>query len=161
MVTCKVVFGLLLILNLASFFARSQKVGIRFKRSTWVLKTSFKNLTQETAFNWSRWIYKKNCIQATYINLKHLNGIEAFKSLVYLDVKNNLIQNLNPLRNLTYLNHLELAFNKIESIEALKNLVKLEYLDLSSNLIKSVDSLVNFRILKALYIQKSKKSFLF
>ncbi len=135
----KIIFEILLIVNLAtSLEVRSQ--------------------TLEATYNWSTWLYKKNSIEARNFNLRHLKGIESLISLIYFDVRKNLIQNLNPLRNLSNLQQLDLAYNKIESIEALENLVKLEYLDISSNQIKSVDSLANLKMLRVLYIQISKKS---
>jgi Leucine-rich repeat (LRR) protein len=137
-ITFKIILEILLVMSLTKNLVRSQ--------------------TNETNFNWSRLVIR-NRIEVRYSNLKHLNGIEIFKTLVYLDVKNNLIQNLNPLRNLTNLNHLELASNRIESIEALENLIKLEYLDISSNLIKSVDLLANLKMLKTLHVENSRNNF--
>ena len=78
------------------------------------------------------------------IELKLLSNIE-FKNLKEIDLSNNDIIDINPLKDFKTpkLKSLDLSFNKIIKVdpfkEILKNIPEIEYLDLSNNLIKNAD----------------------
>ncbi|CAL6040835.1 Leucine_rich repeats-containing protein [Hexamita inflata] len=74
-------------------------------------------------------LYVREC------ELKRINGVEKME-LNYLDLYDNLINNVEPLRGMTGLQTLSLYYNKVVSVEPLRGLTGLTYLILSNNLVQ-------------------------
>ncbi|MBS0603884.1 MAG: leucine-rich repeat domain-containing protein [Verrucomicrobia bacterium] len=67
-----------------------------------------------------------------------------------LDLYNNNITDVSPLKNLGQLQKLDLAQNKITDVSALQNLLQLQTLELSSNQIRDISALANLAELREL-----------
>ena len=84
-------------------------------------------------------------LRAENINTKEtamdLTGLEASTNLRKLNLYNNKIENIEPLKGLTSLTYLLLDGNKIENIEPLKVLTNLISLSLFNNKIENVEPL--------------------
>ena len=71
----------------------------------------------------------------------YLTGLEKATNLTSLDLNNNKIENIEPIRGLTNLTYLYLDNNKIENIEPIKGLTYLTNLRLNSNRIENIEPL--------------------
>ncbi|KAM9745630.1 LOW QUALITY PROTEIN: dynein regulatory complex subunit 3 [Menidia menidia] len=112
-------------------------------------------------------------LNLAYKNIFKIDLLQDFKSLVRLDLNNNVITEIRGLDSLTNLQWLNLSFNRVEKIEGLESLRKLEMLNLSSNKItriENMDTLENLRHLliannllsqldNVLYLRRFKKLF--
>ncbi|CAG5897724.1 unnamed protein product [Menidia menidia] len=112
-------------------------------------------------------------LNLAYKNIFKIDLLQDFKSLVRLDLNNNVITEIRGLDSLTNLQWLNLSFNRVEKIEGLESLQKLEMLNLSSNKItriENMDTLENLRHLliannllsqldNVLYLRRFKKLF--
>ena len=94
------------------------------------------------------------------INIKEiamdLTGVENAVNLTELDLGNNKIENVEPLRGLTNLRSLYLSGNKIENVEPLRRLINLTSLFLDSNKIENVEPLNGLTNLRSLYLSSNK-----
>lgn len=88
--------------------------------------------------------------------IKSLEGLQHCKSLMKIDLENNEIVDINPIRELKLLQSIDLSGNKIESIEPLSQLVKSQYLQLSKNNITDLASLKELNELRSLYAAGNK-----
>ncbi|AZR72908.1 hypothetical protein BBF96_05590 [Anoxybacter fermentans] len=80
-------------------------------------------------------------LDASYISIDSLEGIEYLTSLTWLDLSDNNISDISYLAELSNLVYLDLRSNSISNISPLANLINLEQLDLSNNLISDITSL--------------------
>ncbi|CAF0960673.1 unnamed protein product [Adineta ricciae] len=77
--------------------------------------------------------------RANHCHVKILpNQLRNFRYLTDLDLSNNQLINLIPLKSFTLLRLLRLASNQIEDIQILSSLIHLNELDLSDNRIRSL-----------------------
>jgi internalin A len=88
--------------------------------------------------------------------IKSLEGMQHCKALMKLDLENNEISDLAPLKDLKLLQSIDLASNKIESLEPLAGLVQSQYLQLSKNSIVDLSPLKEMSNLRSLYISDNK-----
>jgi internalin A len=88
--------------------------------------------------------------------IKNLEGLQHCKALMKLDLENNEIVDLGPIKDLKLLQSIDLASNKIESIEPLSALVNSQYLQLSKNGISDLAPLKGMTNLRSLYIADNK-----
>jgi internalin A len=88
--------------------------------------------------------------------IKSLEGMQHCKALMKLDLANNEIVDLGPLKELKLLQSIDLSKNKIESIEPLALLVNSQYVQLSSNVISDIGPLKDMSNLRSLYIASNK-----
>jgi internalin A len=82
--------------------------------------------------------------------ITNLAGLEKCKNLLAIDLENNEIADLEPLKGLTLVQQLNLAGNKITSAAPLAELKKLQYLDLHKNQISDVAPLADLKALQFL-----------
>lgn len=80
-------------------------------------------------------------LDASYLGITDLTGLEACTSLVYLNLVSNQITDLTPLSGLSNLNYLMLGRNQITNITALTGLTNLQYLDIGMNQISDISGL--------------------
>ena len=88
--------------------------------------------------------------------IKSLEGLQHCKVIMKLDLENNEIVDLTPIKDLNLLQSIDLASNKIESIEPLAGLVKSQYLQLSKNAIVDLEPLRKMSNLRSLYASENK-----
>lgn len=88
--------------------------------------------------------------------IKSLEGLQHCKSLMKLDLENNEIADLGPIRELKLLQSIDLSGNKIESIEPLSQLLQSQYLQLSKNSISDLAALKEMKNLQSLYLAGNK-----
>ena len=90
-------------------------------------------------------------LTATYKNIDDLSGLEGATGLTRLDLGNNAIVDLGPLLGLTTnLEELDLADNQIAYVSPLRNLTNLTNLDLDDNQIEDVSALSGLTSLRTL-----------
>ncbi len=65
--------------------------------------------------------------------IQSLEGLQHCTALMLIDLENNKISDLTPIKDLKQLQSVTLAGNQIESIEPLAGLVGIQYLELSRN----------------------------
>lgn len=88
--------------------------------------------------------------------IKNLKGLEACISLRSIELSENEIVDLGPLKDLKLLQQLILAKNKIKDVTPLQSLVKLQHLDLDQNQIEKIDSLGGFTNMRSFYVAGNK-----
>lgn len=87
---------------------------------------------------------------------EHNRGIESLEGLQYavnlqtLDLSENRITDLSPLKNLKKLTSIDLDRNNIFSLEPLRNMTQLERLNIYNNFISGIEPLGNLKNLKFL-----------
>jgi Leucine-rich repeat (LRR) protein len=81
-----------------------------------------------------------------------LEGLQHCKAIMEIDLENNAISDLGPVRELKLLQSVNFAGNQIESIEALTDLTKLQYLELSRNKISDLEPLKSMSNMRSLYL---------
>ena len=86
----------------------------------------------------------------------YLTGLEKATNLTSLDLNNNKIENIEPIRGLTNLTDLYLDNNKIENIEPIKGLTHLTNLGLNTNKIDNIEILRGLTNLTYLGIDNNK-----
>ena len=92
------------------------------------------------------------------IKIEDISGIENFKGLTGLDLKNNQISDISKLSGLTNLTDLSLSNNQISDIGALSGLTNLTYLSLSNNQISDIGALKGLTNLTLLLLSDNKIS---
>lgn len=88
--------------------------------------------------------------------IKSLEGLQNCKALMKLDLAQNDIVDLAPIKDLQLLQWIDLSSNKIESLEPMIGLTKSQYLQLSSNSITDLTPLKEMSNLRNLYIASNK-----
>ena len=81
------------------------------------------------------------CLKAQCGFLVHLEGLEAASDVEELDLSDNAVEDLAPLRGLVRLTRLDLGINRVSDLSPLAGLRALQRLDLHDNHIFRVDSL--------------------
>lgn len=78
---------------------------------------------------------------ANSMGLKKISELEAYEYVLSLNIMNNRISDLKPLKKCIYLEELNASHNKIRAVTALEGVTTLKKLDLGSNKIKDISSL--------------------
>jgi hypothetical protein len=99
---------------------------------------------------------KISTLEAKGRGIKDLTGLEKCTNLLLLDLANNEISNLAPIKDLVELQSLTLSGNKIADITPLMSLNKLQYLDLTHNEVSALQPLSAMTRLSALYLAENK-----
>ena len=86
----------------------------------------------------------------------YLTGLEKATNLTSLDLNNNKIENIEPIRGLTNLTDLYLDNNKIENIEPIKGLTHLTNLGLNTNKIDNIEILKGLTYLTNLRLNSNR-----
>lgn len=87
--------------------------------------------------------------------ITNLEGLQHCAALMLIDLENNQIADLTPIKDLKLVQSLTLASNKIESIAPLENFTKLQYLDVSRNAIKDIAPLTKMENMRSLYLSQN------
>ena len=87
--------------------------------------------------------------------IKSLEGLQHCVSLMKIDLENNEITDLAPIKGLTKLISLSVAGNQVTDISALEPLVKLQLLDLSRNRIKNLEAVAKMLNLRDLWVAQN------
>ena len=85
-------------------------------------------------------------------------GLEKAQNLIYLDLKNNTIRNLDPLTALIRLQEVDLQHNALTSLNALSGLSELKKLDVSYNSLTSIAPIATCRKLEWLNMSNNELS---
>src|SRR5262245_41032435 len=80
-------------------------------------------------------------------NIANLQGLEKCKSLALLDLENNAITDISPIKDLKLIQSLDLGKNKIQSLEALANLTGIQYLVIANNQVSDLSPLAKIEAL--------------
>lgn len=88
--------------------------------------------------------------------IKSLQGLEKCKSLQSIDLENNEIEDVGPLKELKLLISLYLGKNKIKNIEALADLTALQLLWIQDNQIEDVAPLANMKPMGSLDLSNNR-----
>ncbi len=80
-------------------------------------------------------------LDASYLGITDLTGLEACTSLVYLNLVSNAITDITPISGLSNLVYLMLGKNQITNITAITGLTNLQYLDIGINQISDISGL--------------------
>ena len=88
--------------------------------------------------------------------ITNLTGLEHAIRLTELDMPENQIADITPLRNLTTLFRIVLNDNSITNITSLTWLTRLTHLNLSENRIRTIDSLTNLIGITELQLQQNQ-----
>lgn len=99
---------------------------------------------------------KLTLLEAQNAGISDLRGLEHAVNLKKLDLSDNQVAVLDPLKALTKLEHLNLKWNRITNVTALKNLHKLVYLGLENNEIEDIAPLAGLSGLKRLNLGKNR-----
>lgn len=91
-------------------------------------------------------------------SIRRLDGIEHCKKLMLLDLADNEVSDLTPLKDLKLLQSLTLARNKIADISPLAGLTRLQYLELSENQVEDIAPLAGLTALNSLYLGGNRVS---
>ena len=96
-------------------------------------------------------------ISAPEVGILSLRGIEACKSLKELFLAGNLIDDLEPLRQMQSLTDLDVSYNQLSDLDGLQSLTRLETLGLDGNCevtdISALAGLTKMRLLSATDMQ--------
>ncbi len=84
--------------------------------------------------------------------IESLEGIQHCNAVMEIDLENNAISDLGPIRELKLLQSVNFAGNKIESIEAMAELKGLQYLELSRNKVSDLEPLKAMPNMRSLYL---------
>ena len=88
--------------------------------------------------------------------ITNLEGLQHCAAVMLIDLENNQIADLTPIKDLKLVQSLTLAGNKIESIAPLENFVKLQYLDVSRNAIKDIAPIAKMENMRSLYLSQNQ-----
>ena len=101
-------------------------------------------------------VAKISTLEAKGLGISDLTGLEHCRSLAALDLADNQIANLGPIKNLPLLQTITLSNNRIEDISPLGTLKALQYIELSSNRVKDVRPLAGLTNMAALYLSTNQ-----
>lgn len=110
-----------------------------------------KPLTEEDVRNIST-------IKGRGAGIKDLTGLDHCQALALLDLADNEVSDVGPLKGLERLQSVTLSQNKIESVEALGTLQNLQYLQLADNQVKDLKPLAELPNLRSLYLSNNQIS---
>lgn len=85
-----------------------------------------------------------------------LEGLQHCEAVMEIDLENNAIVDLGPLKTLKNVQTINLAGNRIESIDALSEFRKLQYLELSRNRIIDLSPLAEMTNMRSLYLSQNQ-----
>jgi Leucine-rich repeat (LRR) protein len=88
--------------------------------------------------------------------IKSLEGLQHCKSLMKLDLENNEITDVGPLRELKLLQSIDLASNQIQSLEPLTGLTAVQYLHIANNNLEDLTPLNGMVKMQSLYASGNK-----
>lgn len=88
--------------------------------------------------------------------ITNLEGMQHCKAIALIDLENNQIHDLGPLKELNHVQSLNLAGNQIESISALEAQVQMQYLELSRNQIEDLTPLRKMANMRSLYLSENR-----
>jgi internalin A len=88
--------------------------------------------------------------------IESLKGLEKCKSLALLDLENNAISDLEPIKELKLIQSFNLAKNKIQSLAPLAGLAGIQYLVVSDNQISDLSPLKDIKALVNLYASNNQ-----
>jgi Leucine-rich repeat (LRR) protein len=88
--------------------------------------------------------------------IKNLAGLEKCVALAELDLENNEISDITPIKDLTNIQLLDLAKNKISNIGPIAGLVNLQYIQLSDNQISDLSPLAKLANMRSLYLDRNQ-----
>lgn len=83
----------------------------------------------------------RSSLWLTGLEIESIRFLEFFSHFVRLDLSDNHVRNIKPLRNLHQLTHLWLAENELEDISILSSFKSLKLLVLAENRIKDIKAL--------------------
>lgn len=90
------------------------------------------------------------------LGIKSLAGLEHCRALASLDLSDNAIVDLTPIKGLPRLQQLILNTNKIVSMAPLKANTALQYIDLNANAVKDIAPLAGLTNLAVLYLSDNE-----
>jgi Leucine-rich repeat (LRR) protein len=108
-----------------------------------------KPLTEEDVRNLST-------VTAKGKKIKDLKGLEKCAALASLDLSENEIVDLGPIKDLKNLQQLILPKNRIKDLSPLASLTALQYLDLNANDVEDVSPLQGLSKLTTLYLSQNR-----
>lgn len=88
--------------------------------------------------------------------ITNLEGLQHCAALMLIDLENNQISDLTPIKDLKLVQSLTLSGNKLESIAALENYTKLQYLDVARNAIKDIGPITKMENMRSLYLSQNQ-----
>jgi Leucine-rich repeat (LRR) protein len=88
--------------------------------------------------------------------ISNLQGLEKCRSLAELDLSDNAITDVSPIKDLKNIQSLSLGKNQIADVGPLAELVKLQLLDLSDNQVTAIDALAKLENMRTLYLTNNK-----
>ncbi len=84
-----------------------------------------------------------------------IENLAGCTKLIHLDLNNNAVRDLTPLKDMRELEYLNLSHNAISDLSMLKDLTKLSWLDFSYNTVTSVSPLAGCTKLTRIYMQNN------
>jgi internalin A len=88
--------------------------------------------------------------------IKSLEGLQNCQALMLIDLENNEIADLAPIKDLKLLQSVNLAGNQIASIEPMAALTGLQYLELSRNKIADIAPIKAMSNMRSLYLSDNQ-----
>lgn len=88
--------------------------------------------------------------------IQNLEGLQHCVALAKIELPNNKIVDLNPIRGLKQLQSVDLSGNQIESIEPLTELLGIQYLELSKNKVTDLAPLKKMSNMQSLYLSENQ-----
>jgi internalin A len=88
--------------------------------------------------------------------IKSLEGLQHCKQIMLIDLEDNEITDLAPLKELKLLQSITLAGNKITDLKPLQDLVKTQLLDISRNEVSDLSPLTGMQNLRDLWAARNK-----
>lgn len=89
------------------------------------------------------------------LGIASLAGLEHCKSLASLELGDNRITDISPIKGLSRIQLLDLSNNEIEDISVVSTLTGLQYLEISQNKVTSLDALKPLENLSSLYASQN------
>ena len=97
-------------------------------------------------------------VNGTGLGITDLTGLEHCKALASLELGNNRIKDISPIKDLTRIQLLDLSNNEIEDISPVSGIGAIQYLEISKNKIKSLEPVSKLERLSSLYASHNKIS---
>jgi len=88
--------------------------------------------------------------------IKNLAGLEKCVALAELNLADNEIADITPIKDLTQIQLLDLSKNKISNIGAIAGLVNLQYIELSDNQVSDLSPVAKLSNLRNLYVDRNQ-----
>lgn len=90
--------------------------------------------------------------------ISDLSPLKVFNNLTYLNLHDNQLSDITPLQELIRLQELDLSENHISVLNSLRHLVGLKKLDISDNVIENIESLSALKSLAVLNLSRNRVS---